>query len=83
MKEGSDNFRSSAIQSIMKRIRTSDINIIVYEPELNVTDYCGSKVISDLDDFKNRCDVIVANRRAECLKDVAFKCFSRDLFGDN
>jgi len=83
MKEGSDNFRSSAVQGIMKRIVTSGINIIVYEPELDTINFCGAKVISDLDDFKNRCDVIVANRRAECLKDVAFKCFSRDLFGDN
>ena len=83
MKEGSDNFRSSAVQGIMKRIVTSGINIIVYEPELDTTNFCGAKVISDLDDFKNKCDVIIANRRAECLKDVAFKCFSRDLFGDN
>ena len=83
MKEGSDNFRSSAVQGIMKRIVTSGINIIVYEPELDTTNFCGAKVISDLDDFKNKCDVIIANRRAECLKDVALKCFSRDLFGDN
>jgi UDPglucose 6-dehydrogenase len=57
--------------------------VVVYEPELDACDFFGSKVIADLDGFKKICDVIIANRRAECLEDVAAKCFSRDLFGNN
>tara|TARA_B100000787_G_scaffold30935_1_gene20802 strand:- start:27182 stop:28312 length:1131 start_codon:yes stop_codon:yes gene_type:complete len=81
MKEGSDNFRSSAIQGVMKRIKAKGIQVVVFEPELDEREFFGSKVISDLDEFKKRCDVIVANRKAECLKDVDSKCFSRDVFG--
>jgi UDPglucose 6-dehydrogenase len=83
MKEGSDNFRSSAIQGIMKRIKAKGINVVVYEPELDASEFFGSKVISDLADFKKRCHLIVANRKTECLKDVDSKCFSRDIFGEN
>ncbi|ETN92848.1 UDP-glucose 6-dehydrogenase [Gammaproteobacteria bacterium MOLA455] len=83
MKEGSDNFRSSAVQGIMKRMKVKGIEIVVYEPELDLSDFFGSTVIKDLDDFKKMCDVIVANRKADCLRDVDSKCFSRDLFGDN
>ena len=56
---------------------------MVYEPELDVEEFFGSKVLTNLDQFKAKSDVIVANRKAECLKDVDGKCFSRDLFGDN
>ncbi|MDA9999685.1 nucleotide sugar dehydrogenase [Amylibacter sp.] len=83
MKEGSHNFRSSAIQGIIKRIKAKGIEVIVYEPELNEELFFGSKVIADLDQFKGLSDVIVANRKTACLRDVDEKCFSRDLFGDN
>ena len=83
MKAGSDNFRSSAIQGIMKRIKAKGIAVVVYEPSLNESHFFGSKVVMDLNEFKEISDVIVANRKAECLSDVSEKCFSRDLFGDN
>ncbi len=81
MKEASDNFRSSAIQGIMKRIKKKGIEVVIYEPELKVDDFFGSKVISDLDDFKKMCNVIIANRKSKNLRDVDSKCFSRDIFG--
>jgi UDPglucose 6-dehydrogenase len=83
MKEGSDNFRSSAIQGIMKRIKAKGIDIVVYEPELKENEFFGSKVVISLDDFKENCDVIVANRKTVDLENVDSKCFTRDLFGDN
>ena len=83
MKEGSDNFRSSAIQGIMKRIKAKGVKVVVYEPELQQSDFFGSEVIGDLQEFKKMSSLIVANRLADCLNDVSQKCFSRDIYGDN
>jgi UDPglucose 6-dehydrogenase len=83
MKAGSDNFRTSAIQGIMKRIKAKGVEVVVYEPELDAEEFFGSKVIADIGLFKELSDIIVANRKSDCLTDVDEKCFSRDLFGDN
>jgi len=83
MKEGSDNFRSSAIQGIMKRIKSKGVTVIIYEPALDSVEFFGSKVLADLGLFKRLSDVILCNRKSESLNDVDEKCFSRDIFGDN
>ena len=83
MKEGSDNFRSSAIQGLMSRIRKAGIDVIIYEPELKESSFDGMKVINSLSVFKGSSDVVVANRNSEDLRDIKNKVFTRDVFNNN
>ena len=80
MKSNSDNFRESSIQDIIEKLSKSNINICIYEPTIKQKTYCGYRVVSNIDNFKEKCDLIIANRTTLELKDVENKTYCRDIF---
>ncbi|MBN4053919.1 UDP-glucose 6-dehydrogenase, partial [Haliea sp. AH-315-K21] len=83
MKAGSDNFRSSAVEFVIQRLLSSNVKVIVYEPDLNNKEFLACKVINNFEDFESQADVIVANRKTSEIEKLGNKVFSRDIFGNN
>ena len=83
MKTGSDNFRSSSVQGVMKRIKSKGIEVIVYEPSLSDVTFFNSKVIKDLKQFKIKSDIVVANRMTNEIEDIIEKVYTRDIFNSD
>ena len=83
MKSGSDNFRSSAINDIIKGLKSYNNNIIIYEPTIEQEEYAGCKVINNLNEFKEKSSIIMANRIDDNLEEIKDKIYTRDLFGEN